>query len=277
MIETLKKEWQAQVPLVFFIILTIFWASLQLGVFSGHTIFNHSYQKFFGAIYGVMALWGAIWGLIISQKWGGSKSLVGKALAMFSLGLLLQEFGQLALSYIDYVLGISGAYPSIGDIGYFGSIPLYILGVLFLAQASGVRVEMKTLKSLALAVIIPLSMLVGAYLLFLQGYQFDWKDPIKVFLDFGYPFGQAIYISLAILTFLLTKNVLGGVMKTRVLWFLAALVIQFASDYTFLFQSSRGTWKVGEINDFMYLVAYFVMTLSLLQLQTVLSKLKGTN
>ncbi|MBI2442419.1 MAG: hypothetical protein HYV40_00735 [Candidatus Levybacteria bacterium] len=276
MLDTIRHQWQAKVAIVLFVILTLFWLTLQTDVFKGTSLFDHSVAKFFGAIYGIMALWGAIWGLSIAKHWGGGKSLMGRAILMFSFGLLLQEFGQASLSYIDYVLNIQGAYPSIGDVGFFGSIPFYIYGSFLLAKVSGVQIKLQTIASKIQAVIIPLIMLLIGYYLFLQNYEFDWSDPIRIFLDFGYPFGQAIYVSLAILTYLLSKGVLGGIMKSKVLFILLALVVQFLSDYVFLYQTIQGTWSVGGINDYMYLIAYFLMTLALMQLGTVLAKLRDT-
>lgn len=269
MLETIKREWEAKVAILLLFLLTVWW------------IVSPSVQKtmggrFFGdypSIYGIMALWGAVWGIIISLKWGGLKSIMGKAILIFSLGLFAQEFGQIAYAYLSFYKHIDVPYPSLGDVGYFGSVPLYILGTLFLAKATGVKIGLKSFKNKIQAVLIPSAVLTIGYFLFLQGYKFDWSDPIKIFLDFGYPFGQAIYISLALLTYLLSKGVLGGVMKSKILFILFALSIQFLSDYTFLYQSSRGIWHVGEINDYMYLIAYFIMTLGLIQLKTVLDKL----
>jgi hypothetical protein len=101
--------------------------------------------------------------------------------------------------------------------------------------------------------------------------------PLVVFLDFGYPLGQAIYISLAVLTYLLSRSVLGGIMKMRILFILFALVIQYMSDYTFLYQASRGVWHAGGINDFLYITAYFIMALSLLQFESVYRTIKERN
>lgn len=269
--ETIQKEWQAKVAVILFIILTIWWIL-------SPSVQGPSGERFFGdfpSIYGVMALWGGIWGILIAQKWGGVKSVMGKAIFMFASGLFMQEFGQLAYAYLSFYQNIEVPYPSIGDVGYFGSIPLYTWGVLLLAKASGVQFTLKKLSHIVSVIVLPLGMLTLSYVLFLQGYTFDWTSPIKVFLDFGYPFGQAIYVSLAILTYFLSKGILGGIMKTKILFILFALSIQFLSDYTFLYQSSRGIWKVGEINDYMYLVSYLLMTLALLQLRTVLSKLRA--
>lgn len=268
--ETIKKEWQAQAAIGIFFLLTVWW-------FLSPSFQGAEKQRFLGdfpSIYGIMALWGGIWGVEVSKKWGGFKSLMGRAIIMFALGLFAQEFGQMAYWYYSFFQHIDVPYPSLGDLGYFGSIPLYIYGVLLLAQASGVKIRLQAFTYKLQAVVIPLVMLVVGYTLFLRDYEFDWSNPLKVFLDFGYPFAQAIYISLAILTHLLSKGILGGVMKNKVLFILFALCIQFLSDYTFLYQSSRGTWSVGGVNDYMYLVAYFVMTLGLLQLKTVFEKLR---
>lgn len=266
---TIQREWQAKIAICLLLLLTVWWILSPI-------VQKSLGGRFFGdfpSIYVFMSFWGGLWGLAIAQNWGGLRSVTGKAITMFSSGLFAQVFGQLAYAYFSFYKHIDVPYPSIGDIGYFGSIPLYILGILFLAKASGVKIGLNSFKNKIQAVLIPAGILILGYFLFLQGYKFDWSDPIKIFLDFGYPLGQAIYISFAILTYLLSRGVLGGIMKSRILFILFALCIQFLSDYTFLYQSSRGIWKVGEINDYMYLIAYFLMTLGLIQFKTVLERL----
>jgi hypothetical protein len=265
----LKTQLEAQITLVVFLILTCWWLILRL--FIG---INDFHDQLFAATYGLMALWGGIWGIIVSRRWGWLKSVMGKAIAMFAFGLFAQEFGQLVYSYYIYFLKIEVPYPSIGDIGYFGSVLFYIYGVMLLAKASGIKIGLKSFENKIQAFLIPLVMLSVGYFLFLQSYEFDWSSSLTVFLDFGYPLGQAIYVSIAILIYLLSRNVLGGIMKSSVLFVLLALILQFLSDYTFLYQASRGSWVVGGINDYMYLFSYFVMTLALLRLRTVFHKLK---
>lgn len=271
MVETIQKEWQAKVAVLFLVLLTAWWI---VGIITP----DFYKTRFFGdfpSIYAVMALWGGVCGIFVALKWGGMRSIVGKAIFMFSLGLFAQVFGQLAYAYLAFYKNIPVPYPSIGDIGYFGSIPFYIYGTILLATASGVQIKLRSFSHKLQAVIIPVVMLVVGYFLFLQGYEFDWSNPIKIFLDFGYPFAQAIYVSLALLTYLLSRGILGGIMKSKILFILFALIIQFFSDYTFLYQSSRGVWSAGGFNDYMYLISYFVMTLALLQLETVFRKLKA--
>jgi hypothetical protein len=224
----------------------------------------------------VISVWGAYWGIIISNKWGGYKSVLGKAILFFSLGLLAQEFGQITYSIYFHFLHVDLPYPSIGDIGYFGSIPLYILGIYYLASASGAKIGLQSYKNKIQAIIIPLILLVLSYWFFLKDYTFDWSAPLTIFLDFGYPLGQAIYLSLAILAFLLSRSVLGGIMKKRILFVLFALIIQYVADYMFLFQSHAGTWVSGGINDYIYSFSYLLMTLALIQFDAAISHIRQT-
>lgn len=246
--------------LLIFLSLTLWWAYLHL--FIKHS--NPAYQLF-SASYGFVALVGSIYGFIISRKWGGIKSVIGRAIIMFSLGLFAQEFGQLVYSYYNY-LNQTIPYPSLGDLGFFGSIPCYIYGVWLLAKASGVKVSLRSFGNKLQAFIIPIIMLCISYFIFMQGYKPDWTQPLKIFLDFGYPFGEAIYISFAFLAFLLSRKTLGGVMKYRVLIILLALLIQYLCDFTFLYQDNNNTFYPGGINDYMYLISYFAMSVGLLNL-----------
>lgn len=209
-----------------------------------------------------------------SMEWGGMKSLFGKAILMFSIGLFLQEFGQLAYSYYANILHIEIPYPSIGDLGYFGSIPFYAYGAWLLARTSGIKFQVQSTLDRLKVLFFPIALLVGSYVLFLRGYEFDWSNPLVVFLDFGYPLGQAIYISIAILTYVMCRKMLGGIMRSRIILVLIAFLLQYVADFTFLYQNSTGTWSGGRINDYMYLVAYTAMTIAVLELRHVIAKLR---
>jgi hypothetical protein len=271
MFETVKKEVSAKVVVVFFAILAIWWVILRFS-----NLPNDSNQnQLWAAVYGLIGLWGGIWGVLISRRWGGVKSVMGRSILFFAIGLLFQEVGQLSYSFYIYYLDIEVPYPSVGDFFFYGTIPLYIIATIYLAKASGVKISLKSFINKLQAVIIPLAMLALSYFVFLQEYEFDWSEPVKTFLDFAVPFGQAIYISLAILTYTLTRGILGGLMKSKVLLILFALSVQYLADWTFLYQASVETWYAGGINDFMYMCAYFLMTLGLLQLKTVSSNLSA--
>jgi len=258
----LTKDWSIQVAICLFAFMFIWWAGLHVFRVSDFS------KMIWGASYQAVAIWGALWGLTIGRTWGGFRSVMGRAILAFSFGLLMQDFGQTVFFYYNMFASVEIPYPSIADVGYFGSIPFYIYGAVMLAQASGAKLSLKSLGGQLVALVVPLAMLAASYLLFLRDYAFDWSTPVKIFLDYGYPFGQAIYVSFAILAFLLTQKTLGGTMKQRVLLILLALVVQYIADGNFLFQAAAGSWTASGYGDLLYLLAYFLMTIGLLNLHT---------
>ena len=259
-----------RLTVVLFIALSVWWVIIAL-ILKNQDINQNLY---WAASYQILAILGAIFGIIISQYWGGFKSTLGKSIIFFSLGLLLQSFGQSVFSFYNIILKVEIPYPSIADIGFFGSVPLYIYGGILFGQASGIKFSLRSLSSKAIAIIIPLVILVASYFFFLKNYEFNLDNPLKVFLDFGYPSGQAIYISVAISTYFLSKKLLGGIMKNAVLLILIALVVQYVADYNFLYQTLNTTWINGGYGDFIYLIAYFVMALGLIKMGSVFNKIK---
>lgn len=253
--------------------LTVWWIILD-PFYNGDNLIHAKY--IWGSWYQIIAIFGGILGLYISKSFGGLKSFLGKSIIFFSLGLLFQSIGQSVYSYYNLFASIQAPYPSYGDIGYFGSIIWYILGVVYLARVSGVKVSFKSIHNQLLSVLLPLLLLWVSYSFFLKDYAFDWSDKLKVFLDFGYPLGQAFYLSLAILTLILSRKVLGGMMKKPVIWFLVALIMQYVSDFNFLYQANHNTWFVGSYGDFLYMFSYLIMTISIMQVSIVLKNIKNT-
>ncbi|HEX7260154.1 MAG TPA: hypothetical protein VF272_04465 [Candidatus Saccharimonadia bacterium] len=234
---------------------------------------SNPYNAAYTLTYGLLALFGGVGGLIVAHRWGGFKSLIGRALSAFALGLLAQEFGQLVYNYHIYVLDTE-PYPSLGDVGFFGSVLFYIYGIWLLAQAAGLRVALKSHRNKLLLIVIPLIFLSISFSVFLREYEFDWSNPLTIFLDFGYPVFQTLYVSIAALTFIVSRKYLGGVMRPAILMLAGALTLQYICDFTFLYQVSHEAWYAGGWNDYLYTLSYAVMGLSLLRFGTVFSEIR---
>ena len=259
-----------QVATFLFVVLTFWWVFIK--PFDREVLV---YQKYiWSSIYVLFSILGGIYGLIISKRFDGYKSLLGRVILAFSIGLFLQAFGQITYTYYLWFQNNQAPYPSLGDVGYFGTIFAYIYGVFILARYIGVTISVRSFFNKILAIIIPLGMLVLSYLIFLKGYEFDWSNPLRVFLDFGYPLGDAIYLSFALLILLLSKNVLGGVLRKPILFLVFALIIQYISDFYFLYQASKDTWYVGGIGDYLYTVAYFAMTFVIIYIGDIFERIK---
>ena len=246
---------------ILFFVLTIWWG------ISFFIVKSDSQNLIWAASYQIVALWGGMLGLlVISRLWGGTKSVMGQAVISFAVGLLLEVFGQSVFSFYNIILKINIPYPSVADVGFFGSIPFYIYGIILLGKASRVSMSLRSFASKLQTVLIPLAMLSLSYVSFLKNYEIDLSQKTRIFFDFGYPVGQAIYVSIALLVYILSRNILGGIMRKKVLLILAALAIQYIADYTFLYQNLKGTWINGGYGDFIYLLAYFFMSLGLVRL-----------
>lgn len=244
----------------------LWWIILQIFI-DDRTIFWHV----FASSYFVMALYGGICGISTSLNWGGLKTLLGRAIFMFSLGLFCQVFGQIAYAYYNIILN-ADMYPSIGDIGYFGAIPLYIYGLFLLAQSSGIKINFQLFKREPIALIVPVIMLLISYFLFLQDYKFNFAEPVKTFLDFGYPLGDAVYISIVIVIFILSRTILDGIMRSKALFLLIALFVQFIMDYLFIYDFAN--YYSGNYIDFIGLLAYYTMTIALLSFRSLSIKIQ---
>ena len=264
---------------ILFWILALLFVSLSLWYFYIHNFDlsdTESARQAWASVYQVVALFGGIVGLSVSSKWGGYKSMMGKATLWLSLGLLLQTFGQSVNSYYNYFQHQSIPYPSIGDVGFMGSVFAYIFGAHFLIRTTGFKFSFKSTKGKLIAVGVPVLILGFSYFYFLKGYSFDWSNPVKILLDFGYPLGQAAYLSIACLAFLSCRSFLGGVMEKPLIYLMIALMFQYLSDFTFLYQANAGTWYVGGLNDFLYFISYLMMTLSLFIIGSTFDKIKNS-
>lgn len=243
----------------------IFLVLLTWGVFVNLT-HDANQMELFSDSYWVLPLLCGIIGLNAAKRWGGFKSIFGKAVSFLSIGLLAQAFGQIVNSYYARVQQIEVPYPSIGDIGFFGAVVAYIAGTYFLTKTVGTKAELGRPINKFAIILIPIVAVSASYYIFLKDYDYSFSTPITTALDFGYPLGDAIYISIAVVAFLVSRTMLGGVMRKGILFILGALVIQYIADFTFLYRFSREIYEAGGISDLIYLIGYFVMGVALIGL-----------
>ena len=258
-----------QILTVIFLIFTIWWASIY---FRG--LVDSDENTYFTLSYFILALFGGIAGISFARKWGGFKSTLGSSIWFFTLGLLAQAVGQIFYNSYIYFLGIELPYPSVGDVAFFVSVLFYILGAYHLAKISGIKLSMKSVMGKFQALLIPAGILFISYWMFLSGYDPDWSDTAVVFLDFGFPIGQAIFVSIAILALLISKEILGGMMRKPIMLVIFALIVQYIADFTFSYEVSRDLWYAGGLNDYLFALAYFAMSLALFSIGNMFYKVQ---
>lgn len=216
----------------------------------------------FNWFYGLIAISGAIYGIRVAlRKWGGWKSIIGKGLMLLAIGLLAQWLGLQVWTYYNVIARVEVPYPSLADVGYFSLIPAYTIAAWMFAHASGAKFSLKTSSGKLNAIIIPVITLSIAYFLFLKDIGFDLSNPVRLFLDVGYPLGEIIPVTVGLFTLTLSKKYLGGTMKKRVLFLVGAFFFQFLTEYAFLYTAGTETYVNGGWNDLMYATSYFIMSL----------------
>lgn len=270
-LEQFKISRLIQLAVAFFLLLSVWWFYMYFtGIIEGSSI------TWFLLIYPLPTLFGGLYGLQVSKKWGGIKSVFGRSLLYFALGFLAQTLGQYLYNYYQIYVGIDVPYPSIGDFFYFGSVILYVLGVYELARIAGVRLSVKSLRGKLIAFLIPILVLLAMYMVMLKGYEPDMSNLFILFLDFGWLIGQAIYLSIAILTLLVSKDILGGIMRKPIMLLIIALVAQFFADFYFSYEASREiiTYYPGGVTDYIYALGYLLMTIALVSIGNMFYKVQ---
>ncbi|HAI62981.1 MAG: hypothetical protein UU64_C0021G0006 [candidate division WWE3 bacterium GW2011_GWF2_41_45] len=259
--------------------------SLVIGLFLAYSLWwlyillaagpEDSIRDYFSDSYGIVAGLGGFLGLIFAHKWDGWKSYVGKSLILFSLGLFFQFCGQLSYSIEYYIYGIENSYPSVGEVFFFSSIFFYIFGVWFVAKSAGTTISIKGVKKKLIAYVFPLLMIAFSYFMFINGTDFESYGLIANILTLAYPIGQAIYVSMAILTSYLAFNLVGGAMRRRVFFILFACIFQYAADSTFLYKTIQETWMPADISEYMFVVSYFLMSMAFIDFLAAYEFLQG--
>lgn len=248
-------------------IFLIWWILLYIK-FNGDTTFINT--AVWPDVYNLMAIWGVWWGFKATQRLGAIKKILGRAMVFFTIGLLLQSFGQITFSIYFNFFGIEAPYPSLADIAYLGSPILYLIGLTTFSRALGVPRNVNNMRYGTIISLTGLGIFVFSGLVIGLGttYAFDWNEPLRIVLDFAYPLVECLCL---ILIFAIILNQTRYPQLNRSLVIVgAALFMQYSADMLFTHLAAHDLWHGGSASELLYLIAYFLMASALV----VLSKVK---
>lgn len=172
-------------------------------------------------------------------------------------------------TFYNVILGVQAPYPSIADFGYFALIPAYTFAAYSFAHASGAKYSLKSFDDYMYVFLLPLLFLFIAYLLFIQGAKLDTSNFLTTFLNFGYPLGEIVPLSIAVFIVHLSSTTLGGVMRKNILFLATAFIAQFVAEYVFIYRNATGLYVNGGVSDLLYPTAYFIMALAVVAFSNV--------
>jgi hypothetical protein len=222
---------------------------------------------------------GALIGFNNAKLWGGFRSAVGKAILFLSLGTLTWAIGMLIWNYYIFIAKVEIPYPSLADVAFILSWPLWTLGFIELSKVTGAKFALRENKGKVLFVVIPLVVVAASYYLLItvaRGGIIDWSSGgLKLFFDLFYPIGDVVILIVALMLYSLSFNFLGGKYKMAVLFLILAFVSNYFSDFLFSYTTTKETYFNGHLVDFLFATTMFILSLGLSMLDVNLLNKKS--
>lgn len=245
--------------ITFYILLLLWW--LNINFFNiGDTSFNLA----FAFAYGLIPIFGGIFGLVSSKRWGLMRSAMGKALFYFSIGLIAWGMGEMIWSFYNFVLKVEVPYPSAADASFIISWPLWMIGTFYLSIATGAKFGLKRKGGKAMLFIIPIiSFVVSYYLLIVvarDGVISSWDGLGKIFFDLAYPILDVAILIEAAIIYGLSLRYLGGRYKWPIIITLLGFVVNYFADFGFSYTTTVGTFFNGNWVDLLFTTAMFMLS-----------------
>lgn len=249
--------------LLYLVFLVDYWIILQ---FSGlqSSIWNYLYSVAFSLV----PLVGGVIGMYLSKSWGFLSSAIGKTVFYISAGLFFWGVGSMIFAYYNIFLNDPAPYPSLADVSYILAWPLWVLGIINLSRATGVKFSLRKVKGRLFLFIVPLILIALSYYLLVivarDGYISDFAEGLKVFFDLAYPIGDVIIVTFAVLIYGLSFKYLGGKFKLTIIILLLGFVFNYAADFIFSYTTTTETFYVGNFGDLIFTIALFLITYGVL-------------
>ncbi len=242
----------------FFMVLAAWCLSLNLdGTKSSYS------NSYFGLTYAFLPVVAGLFGFTSAYRWGGVKSSMGRALFYLSSGLITWGMGQIMWSYYVLVLQIEIPYPSLADLSFMSSWPLWGIGIYHLSKAAGIKFQLSKKSSQLQIYILPMLMTIFSYYLIVHvarnGVLISSNNGIVVFFDLIYPFMDALLVAEVLLVFGLTFRQLQPRYKYPVLLLFSGILINYIADFAFSYTTANSTYYNGAIADMLFICSLFIM------------------
>lgn len=222
----------------------------------------------FAFFFGLIPIFGGIFGIRNFNKWGGLRSFVGKGLLFVSLGLITWGVGQVIFSYYNLFLDVEVPYPSLADVSFILSWPLWGIGIFNLSRATGVKFALRNAKGRTLLIIIPAIAIIASYYLLVtiaRGgvIELDTSNALKLFFDLFYPIGSVVLLTMSALVYSLSFSYLGGRFKIPIYLILVGFIVNYMADFSFSYTTTVETFFSGNWVDLLFATAMFIISLGL--------------
>ncbi|OGY58071.1 MAG: hypothetical protein A3D47_02050 [Candidatus Colwellbacteria bacterium RIFCSPHIGHO2_02_FULL_43_15] len=213
---------------------------------------------------GIFPIIGAIYGFLLARKWGFLSSSLGRAIFFLSAGNILFGIASLTWGYYNIILSVEAPYPSLADVVYLLSYPLWAMGLINLGQGIGAGYKLRTFKGKAALVLAPLVGIALTYFVFIsiaQGgdFSFEGSNIIKIFFDISYLLGDAVIITTIGLIYGLFYKAFGGKFKSAINILLIGFFVEYLADAIFSYTTTQGTYYTSDLSDLLLTLSVFLI------------------
>ncbi|MDO8499772.1 MAG: hypothetical protein Q7S66_03880 [bacterium] len=219
------------------------------------------WNYFFSFAFSLIPLLGGLVGCYLSSGWGGLKSALGRGIFFISLGHFMWGAGSMIWSYYNFFESISAPYPSLADIGFVASLPLWVVGIVNISKAAGAGFGLRNKKGKSLLLILPLLVIFISYYLLVVvargGTLISSPDhfDLKFLLDMAYPAGDVVILTASLLVYGLSSKFLGGTYKSSILFILLGFSVMYLADFIFSYTTTVETFFNGDFGDLVFCLA----------------------
>lgn len=212
-------------------------------------------------IYSMIALHASVYGLHLLSK--ASLSNRYAHLAKFlCVGLFCQWLGLTVWNTYN-LLGVLIPYPSFADLGYLASCVVYLVAsILLIFNLSEITSFYRSIRLL----IAPFIVLIICYSFFLEAIGYTFYRQVVILLTIVYPFIGIVSVTIGMYSYVkhvAAKNYLAARIS---LCLSVACLLQFFSDFFFIYSVQTETYVNGGLNDYLYSIAYILMALLIMLL-----------
>lgn len=248
-----------------YVVMAVWWLFIQT---MGWVDTTQNYA--FGLVFGLIPLVGGVVGLHNARQWGGMRSVMGRATAYLSLGLMSWSIGGLIWAYYNFFGAVEVPYPSLADLAYIVSWPLWAVGAIELSHATGARFSLRERGGKLMLLAIPFMVIAASYYLLVVvargGEITAGGGALKSFFDLAYPMGDVVILSFALVIFGLSFKYLGGRYKTPIFILLAGFVVNYFADFAFSWTTLQGTFFVASWVDLLFMTAMTALSMGVVGL-----------
>lgn len=245
------------------LVITLIWDIYLYSFSEKTTIWHFLYNAAYGCLYligGVIAIY---YSFIFSIR-----SNLGKLLFFFGAGLLSYEIALLIWVYYNLALKVAVPFPSWADAGFMIFYPLIFLGTYYLVKIYKTLINFALLRDSIIISLLSLILVFGINRPDIS----TQLPPLQIFINFYYPMGDFITLSLA----LIALRIGGGKLHPSLYIFCIGMLLQAVADIFFTYRTAQEIYWNGDISDLLFTFSAYFMSIGLFEIINNLSKVSIT-